>query len=148
MHNTNRRVGGRGTLHPHSLIRLSSPNLNYIIGAGAMVLYADVILRVIPTMSPDVAVVLCNVGTRICPWHKILVGTIYKGIKIYIILDIIRESVDSLCRDGADTPIVRVHRKAFLTRERSRSKPFWAPSYSIPAFIYPTIPPNWLKYIP
>ena len=33
----------------------------------------------------------------------------------------IRESVDSLCRDGADTPIVRVHREAFLTRERSRS---------------------------
>ena len=27
--------------------------------------------------------------------------------------DIIRESVDSLCRDGADTPIVRVHTKAF-----------------------------------
>ena len=25
----------------------------------------------------------------------------------------IRESVDSLCRDGADTPIVRVHTKAF-----------------------------------
>ena len=30
----------------------------------------------------------------------------------------IRESVDSLCRDGADTPIVRVHRKAFLTRKK------------------------------
>jgi len=55
---------------------------------------------------------------------------------------IIRESVDSLCRDGADTPIVRVHRKAFLTRERSRSKPFWAPSYSIPVVLYPTIPPK------
>ena len=54
----------------------------------------------------------------------------------------VRESVDSLCRDGADTPIVRVHRKAFLTRERSRSKPFWAPGYSIPAFLYPTIPPK------
>ena len=25
----------------------------------------------------------------------------------------IRESVDSLCRDGTDTPIVRVHTKAF-----------------------------------
>ena len=54
----------------------------------------------------------------------------------------IRESVDSLCRDGADTPIVRVHRKAFLTRERSRSKPFWAPSYSIPVVLYTTIPPK------
>ena len=54
----------------------------------------------------------------------------------------IRESVDSLCRDGADLPIVRVHRKAFITRERSRSKPFCAPSYSIPAFLYPKIPPK------
>jgi len=26
---------------------------------------------------------------------------------------VIRESVDSLCRDGADTPIVRVHTKTF-----------------------------------
>ena len=52
------------------------------------------------------------------------------------------ESVDSLCRDGADPPIVRVHRKAFLTRECSRSKPFCAPSYSIPAFLYPKIPPK------
>ena len=48
-----------------------------------------------------------------------------------------RESVDSLCRDGADTHIVRVLRKVFLTRKHS--KPFWAPSYSIPAFLYPTI---------
>ena len=53
---------------------------------------------------------------------------------------LIRESVDSLCRDGVDPPIVRVHRKTFLTRERSRSKPFCAPSYSIPAFLYPKIP--------
>ena len=60
----------------------------------------------------------------------------------FILNYIIRESVDSLCRDGADTPIVRVHRKAFLTRERSRSKPVWTPSYSSPAFLYPTIPPK------
>ena len=71
MHNTNRPVGGRVTLFLHRLIRLSSPNLNYIIGAGAMVLFADVILHVIPTTSPDVAVVLCNVCNRIYPWHKI-----------------------------------------------------------------------------
>ena len=50
---------------------------------------------------------------------------------------IIRESVDSLCRDGADTPIVCVHRKAFLTRERSRSKPFWAPSQWFSTQQYP-----------
>ena len=64
-------------------------------------------------------------------------------LKVYCVsATVIRESVDSLCRDGADTSIVRVHRKAFLTRERSRSKPFWAPSYSIPVVRYPTIPPR------
>ena len=31
---------------------------------------------------------------------------------------------NSLCRDGADTPIVCVHWRAVLTRERSCSKPF------------------------
>jgi len=59
----------------------------------------------------------------------------------------IGESVDSLRRDGTDTPIVRVHTKAFKTRERSRSKPFWALSYPIPTFFYPTIPAKWLKRI-
>ena len=39
------------------------------------------------------------------------------------------------------------NRIAFLTRQRSRSKPFWTPSYSIPAFLYPTIPPKLLKCI-
>ena len=53
---------------------------------------------------------------------------------------IIRESVDSLCRDGADTPIVRVHWKAFLTREYSRFKPFSAREWPIRPLLYPTIP--------
>ena len=66
----------------------------------------------------------------------------------YLCKIIIRESVDSLCRNDADTPIVRVHRKAFLTHKCSRSKPFWAPSYSIPAFFYPTIPPQVAKMHP
>ena len=59
----------------------------------------------------------------------------FNYILLKITCSVIRESVDSLCRDGTDTPIVRVHRKAFLTRESSRSKPFWAPSYSIPALL-------------
>ena len=47
----------------------------------------------------------------------------------YLELSFIRESVDSVCRDDADTPIVRVLWKAFLTHECSYSKPFWASSY-------------------
>ena len=46
---------------PLRLIRLSSPNLNYIIGLGAIVLYLNVITFVIPTTNKDVAAVLCNV---------------------------------------------------------------------------------------
>ena len=52
----------------------------------------------------------------------------------------IRESVDSLCRDGSDTPIVRVHWKTFLTREYSRFKPFSAREWPIQPILYPTIP--------
>ena len=54
----------------------------------------------------------------------------------------VRESVNSLCRDGAGPPIVCVHWKAVLTRERSCSKPFWTRSYPIPTFLYPMIPPR------
>ena len=52
----------------------------------------------------------------------------------------VSESVDSLCRDGADTPIVRVHWKAFLTREYSRFKPFSAREWPIQPILYPMIP--------
>ena len=55
---------------------------------------------------------------------------------------IIRESVDSLCRDGSGPPIVCVHWKAVLIRERSCSKPFWTPSYPIRTFLYSMIPPK------
>ena len=56
--------------------------------------------------------------------------------------DDIRESVDSLCRDGSGPPMVCVHWKAVLTRERSCSKPFWTPSYPIRTFLYSMIPPK------
>jgi len=44
------------------LIRLTSPNLIYIIGAGAVLLYLDMCLTVVPTTDPDVVKVLCNVS--------------------------------------------------------------------------------------
>ena len=53
-----------------------------------------------------------------------------------------REMVDSLCRDGADMPIVCTHRKTFSTCKHLHSKPFWAPSCPIPPFLYPTITPQ------
>ena len=61
-----------------------------------------------------------------------------------IVSTIVSESVDSFWRDGADTPIVLVHRKA-LSRECSHTKPFWTPSYSISVFFYQIIPPKKLN---
>ena len=54
----------------------------------------------------------------------------------------VRESVDSLCRDGTSPPIVCVHWKAILTPEHLCSKPFWTPSYLVPTFLYPMVPPK------
>ncbi len=44
------------------MIRLTSPNLNYIIGVGAILLYVDVYLTVVPTKDKDTVTVLCNVS--------------------------------------------------------------------------------------
>jgi len=43
------------------LIRLSSPNLNYLIGGGAIILYIDIYFFIIPTTDPSAVVILCNV---------------------------------------------------------------------------------------
>ena len=45
--------------------------------------------------------------------YIVSVNKLYTYIVLARMKRIIRESVDSLCRDGADTPIVRVHREAF-----------------------------------
>jgi len=44
------------------LIRLTSPKLNYIIGAGAVLLYLGICVMVIPSTNPDIVKVLCNVS--------------------------------------------------------------------------------------
>ena len=91
-------------------------------------------------------------GTHVC-WHGVCNTCFINSLSrmLYVcVRDVhlqyhyicIRELVDSLGRDGADTPIVRVHTNALETLERSRSKPFRAPSYPIPAFVYPTMPPK------
>ena len=66
--------------------------------------------------------------------------TYYGWLQLLFLIICIRESVDSLCRDGADTPIVRIHWKAFLTCEYSHFKPFLAHEWPIQPLLYPTIP--------
>ena len=44
------------------LMKLSSPNLNYLIGTGAVVLYINMYLFIIPTKDTTAVSVLCNVS--------------------------------------------------------------------------------------
>ena len=48
------------------LIKLTSPNLNYIIGAGAILLYLAIYVLAIPSTDPTAVAVLCNVSAQLC----------------------------------------------------------------------------------
>ena len=48
------------------LMRLTSPNLNYIIGTGAILLYLAIYVMVIPSTDPTAVAVLCNVSAHLC----------------------------------------------------------------------------------
>ncbi len=48
-------------LHKPRLIKLTSPNLNYVTGVGAIILYIEVYLTVVQTKSQNTVSVLCNV---------------------------------------------------------------------------------------
>ncbi len=71
----------------YSLIKLSSPNLNYLIGVGAIILYLDIYLQVIPTTDPFVVELLCH----LIPWltaigYSLCYGTIVvKMIRVHLI---------------------------------------------------------------
>ena len=71
------------------LIKITSPNLNYMIGAGAIVLFVNLYLFVIPTTNQLAVTVLCN----ITPWltaigYSLCYGTIVaKMIRVFYIFD-------------------------------------------------------------
>ena len=71
------------------LIRFTSPNLNYIIGVGAIIIYIDIYISVYPTTDPDTVAVLCN----IIPWltsigYSLCYGTIIaKMWRVYYIIN-------------------------------------------------------------
>ena len=46
------------------LIKLTSPNLNYIIGAGAILLYLAIYVGAVPTTDRTVVKWLCNVSAH------------------------------------------------------------------------------------
>ena len=45
----------------YRIIQFSSPNLNYVIGVGALLLYMRVYFMAIPSTDPTVVAVFCNV---------------------------------------------------------------------------------------
>ncbi len=69
------------------LIKLSSPNLNYLIGAGAIVLYVDIYLLVAPSTNLLATRVLCT----LTPWltaigYSLCYGTIVvKMVRVHYI---------------------------------------------------------------
>lgn len=71
------------------LIKLSSPNLNYIIGAGAITLYVDIYFLVVPTTAQLSVQVLCS----LTPWltaigYSLCYGTIVaKMLRVYFIFN-------------------------------------------------------------
>ena len=46
----------------YRLIRLTSPNLNYLICTGAIILYIDIYFYVIPSTDQKAVTVFCNVS--------------------------------------------------------------------------------------
>ncbi len=71
------------------LVRLASTKLNYLIGIGAIVLYINVYLTVIPTPDSVATNVLCNLN----PWltaigYSLCYGTILaKMARVYHIFN-------------------------------------------------------------
>ena len=67
------------SLSPSSVVRLSSPKLNYLIGIGAILLYINIILVVVPLEENDKE--LANALCYITPWftavgYSLCYGTI------------------------------------------------------------------------
>ena len=58
---------------------------------------------------------------------------------------IIRESVDSLCRDGTDTPYTQYKIKVFKSLQKITFKLSWAPNLHFRGFLQPTRLPKWPK---
>ena len=68
---------------------MSSPNLNYLIGGGAIILYMDIYFFITPTTDQQVVTALCN----LTPWltalgYSLCYGTILaKMVRVYYIFD-------------------------------------------------------------
>ena len=71
----------------YRLVRLTSPNLNYLIGSGAILLYLAIIVTVLPAKSAVFAGVLCNLRVWLTGFgYSLCYGTILvKMWRVYYI---------------------------------------------------------------
>ena len=71
------------------LIRLTSPNLNYLIGSGAILLYIAIIVTVLPAKSAVFAGILCNLRDWLTGFgYSLCYGTILvKMWRVYYIFN-------------------------------------------------------------
>ena len=92
----------------HRLIKLASSQLNYLIAVGAIILYLDSVLFVIPSAGPNVVTAICN----ITPWltaigYSLCYGTILmKMARVYYIFN--NPSVNKKVRE-CNADCVHVH---------------------------------------
>ena len=71
------------------LIRLTSPNLNYLIGSGAILLYLAIVVTVWPAATATAAGVLCNLQVWLTGFgYSLCYGTILvKMWRVYYIFN-------------------------------------------------------------
>ena len=71
------------------LIRLTSPNLNYMIESGAILLYVAIVLTVLPATTSNAAGVLCNLTVWLTAFgYSLCYGTILmKMLRMYHIFN-------------------------------------------------------------
>ena len=64
---------------------------------------------------------------------------------VFFLVRVIRESVDSLCRDGADTDTPIYQMKRLITPERYSYKPFQTYNKALRVFLYHIRPSKYVK---
>ena len=75
----------------YRVVRLSSPNLNFLVGIGAIILYADIIVTVIPNADRLSRSIDCNVCKPSCQKFSIIplcyiAGTMVDSFRIFPVL--------------------------------------------------------------
>ena len=66
----------------YRVIRLSSPNLNYIIIGGAILIYCSGIASALPTTNPEIRLFLCFVSAMLLYYNSWIINDIIFSMKV------------------------------------------------------------------